>query len=90
MDGESENRTQEEDSRVDLLKAYDVLEGAPDEAEAGTAEEARAGNSGEELIVIEVDVAIVFEDDLDEVAETHRESQHHEHVPEGAMLDTLL
>lgn len=90
MNGESEDRTQEEDSSVDFLKADDVLEGAPDEAEAGTAEEARAGYLGEEFIVIEVDVTIVLEDDLDEVAETHRESQHHEHVPEGAVLDSLL
>jgi hypothetical protein len=69
--GEGEDGQEEEDRRVDSLKADIVLDCAPNEPEAGPAEEAGGCNCGEELVIDEIDVSIVLEHDLDEVAKAH-------------------
>lgn len=74
MDGESEDRQKEEDSRIDLFKADNVLKGSPNEAEGCTAQETWGGYLSQVFIIIEVNIAIVLKDNLDKVAETHRQS----------------
>lgn len=74
MQSESQYSKEEENDCVYLFEAYKVLNCPPYKSERGTTKETCSGNLREKLIVIEIDVSIVLEYDLNEVAKAHAHS----------------
>lgn len=72
MQSKGKNCEEEEYYSIDLFETNEVLHSTPYEPEGSTTEKAARCNLSEKLIIVEVDVAIVFKNDLYEIAETHR------------------